>query len=114
MLSEFEISFKKSSSQTTLKDLRHILEGFYKTLKLNDFFLNDLSRFGNLEVTSSGTDSSLLLSKTSETVCMLADYVVNKRSIQCRNRKSTFDILDRISSETRDVIFIVREGENSK
>jgi len=106
-LSDFEVNFKKSCSQATLKNLKTVLEGFYKVFKADEFFLTDLSKYGEYSAneTNVSSENVLLFNRASEVVNMLADYVVNKRSILIRNRRS-FDLLEKISFETRDVILL--------
>lgn len=103
-LCDFEANFKKSTAQTTLKNTRTVLEGFYKELKSDELFLTDLSKHG--ESSQNNTESIFLVDKTSDIVTMIADYIVDKRSILVRNRRS-FDLLDRTSTETRDVTLLV-------
>jgi len=91
-----------------LKNLKTVLEGFYKVFKADEFFLTDLSKYGETSTNENNISSEnvLLFNRASDVVHMLADYVVNKRSILFRNRKS-FDLLEKISFETRDVILLV-------
>jgi len=102
-LQEFEVNFKKSASQITLKSLKVVLESFYKQVKVDEFFLTDLSKHG--DSSQNNSDNIFLITKTSDIVNMVADYILNKKSILIRNRRS-FDLLDKISSETKDVTLL--------
>jgi len=102
-LQEFEVNFKKSAAQITLKSLKGVLESFYKQVKVDEFFLTDLSKHG--DSAQNNSENIFLINKTSEIVNMVADYILNKKSILIRNRRS-FDLLDKISTETKDVTLL--------
>jgi len=81
---------------------------FYRDLKTDELLLSDLSKTDDIcKHKLDGSENMFLIEKAAEVVHMLGNYIVDKRGIVVKGRRS-FDLLDRMASETRDTTLLVR------
>ncbi len=108
-LSEFQVNFKRTVGLSTLKSLKTTLEMFYRDLKTDELLLSDLSKTDDIcKHKLDGSENMFLIEKAAEVVHMLGNYIVDKRGITVKSRRS-FDLLDRMASETRDTTLLVSD-----
>jgi len=101
---EFEANFSKSFYQGDLRRINHLLDSFYRKLKCDEHLITDLSKQDDSIVKNS--DDLALTQKANQLVIFLADYMVNKRN-SILERQTTFDLLDKLTSESRDATITI-------
>jgi len=101
---DFETNFNKALNQKNQRALKQALETFYKNLKNDELLITDLSKHEN--VLNKNSKDVFLVRRAIRIVNMLADYLVNKRNFNVKN-KYVVEFMDKSSVESREITVIV-------